>query len=172
MLQRRLWSEAELQYLRENAPNKTLPELSAEMGISEPQLYAYLDRQGISYKHARRKWTKAEEFKLMGLVERHNADGAAEILGRPVPSVRQKMKQYNLRSYSGLYSMMQLAHETGYHHTQLEAARDALRQIWKRDGKRFFISECQKERLMLYFRDPKAALRMKDDEDIGLEEAA
>jgi len=153
-----VWTEEELEWLRQHAKELTVPQLMKKFSMTYDAVRTILKRRGIEYKREKKPVTKAEQFKIMGLCEHYSREEIAKRIGRPLGTVHNLMVRLELHSYSGCYTQRRLVEETGYAISQLVRARDALGQKWNWTGKRYLISECQFERLMLYFRDPEAAL--------------
>ena len=110
-------------------------------------------RYELPYLKRRHLWQNRETLKLLALAEKGNAEYIAEKLGRPVPTIATKMQKLGVRAYAGTHTLIGIARDTGYHYTQIEAARDALGQVWRRTSKRFIITEKQYQELMGYFRN-------------------
>lgn len=161
----RSWSEEDLQWLREHAADLSIMCLAKRFDVTYDAMRSVLMRHDIAYELSKTPVSKAEQFKVMGLSERCNRAQIAERTGRPLGTINRLMVRLGLRCYSGRYTQAQVSELTGYTVAQLQRARDAIGQEWTWTGKRYVISDCQYERLMLYFRDPEAALTLVDEEE-------
>ena len=152
ILVRRNWSPEEHAWLVANSANLRVDEISKHLGIPAHPVRAYLSRHKLPFKRRRFPWEQRDTIGLLTYAERGNAAYIAAKIKRPVPTVSTKMQALGIKAYAGTFTMMGIVHETGYHHTQLEAARDALRQKWRRTSRRFIITSKQYDALMDYFR--------------------
>lgn len=151
------WSEAEIQFVKDNAEILTRVQLASQLGRTRPSVQGLCLRLGLK-DHARNwnRWTKQDDLKLLELSEMHTYSEIAERMGRTRASIFQRMWAKGIRKLSGGVSLTQLCKNTGYERSQFLRAKKMLRQNWKTayGGKRklFVITEKQQEALTEYLK--------------------
>lgn len=104
----------------------------------------------------KRRWTKAEEFRLLELAERKDRHEIAAELGLHWKTVANRLAVLKARPKSDLLSLRECIRRTGYLKHQLHRAREGLNQRWRRRsfrGQSYGITEAQLDALCEYLRN-------------------
>ena len=104
----------------------------------------------------KRRWSKQEHLQLLTLCERRTYDQIAARLGRTPCAVKTYMCENHLKPYCAMHSLTEASRMTGYAVPQLERARNALGQRWRKIPyswtKRYCITPEQLEALCEYLK--------------------
>jgi len=151
----RAWTEEELEYIRANA-GRPRKEIAAILGRSRSAVTLIGHKRNLwgssrTYKH----WTSGDDFRLMSLTEKHTIRETAERMNRSWASVKSRMLHLKIRALNGCFSLEEAARETGYDPYQLQRARAALGQTWRRCSTQYVISTEKLDALCNYLKEEK-----------------
>jgi hypothetical protein len=145
------WTEKEEAELREYAKTMTKKEIASKLGRTCHSITLKLGALFIRARSEKPRWSKDEDQELMRLSEKYSPLTIAKKMTRSYPSIKERMISLGIKAFNGTYSAKAAAEYTGYAVSQLERARDAVGQTWKKQPhswtKRYVITEEQLEEL-------------------------
>lgn len=130
---RKSWTTEEKKYITENHLCQSVNELAKALGRNVPSVGSFLRAHGLSRVYEKRRWSKAEVFRLYLFAERYGPRLIAKKMKRSLTEVQYKIRHLQLKTRSEVYSQVRAREVTGYHEYQLQRARDALGQVWRRE---------------------------------------
>lgn len=145
------WSDEDIAKLREYAGKMPVKELAAKLGRTYVATYVKAREIGLNASFSRKRWTQ-EEYKKLLECEHLTIAELADSLGRSRQVTANKLRERGYKFLCGVYSLKGASKHTGYNMDQLQRARKALKQKWRRvksfgTHMRYKISEEQLEEI-------------------------
>jgi hypothetical protein len=134
--------------------NKTVSSVNYQatvLNLRQEKGYRSGGRAGI----ACRRWTNREQKILIDSIGHLSiVDIEKRLPGRTRSSIETKCNQLGYCATQGSFSRADIERDTGYDWRQIKRARTALRQEWKRYGKRkFIVTEDQRDDIVEYLKE-------------------
>jgi hypothetical protein len=131
------WTEEEISFIKQNLPNSSYREIGRTLGRCGTSVRELSRRLGLSSPVKKHFWTKADDFRLIGLLGKRNIRKAAALMGISYQAVFKRVSHLrrqgeNIRGGLDGYSLEEMIELTGYSSGLLKKARNKLGQKWKR----------------------------------------